>query len=67
MGLDVKQMHVLTMGPFETDQDRKDAKNAKKLLPLRSRGNLLLCSILLGNVAVNSILSILMADITSGV
>ena len=40
--------------------------HARKLLPLRRRGNLLLCAILLGNVMVNSLLSILMADIAGG-
>ena len=43
-----------------------DSKYAQTIYPLRKRGNLLLCVLLLGNVAVNCLLSILMADKTSG-
>ena len=39
---------------------------ARIIQPLREDGNLLLCVLLLGNVATNSLLSILMADMTSG-
>merc|ERR1719334_2024455 len=39
---------------------------ARKIKPLRDRGNWLLCTLLLGNVAVNAALSILLADKTSG-
>lgn len=33
---------------------------------MRADGNLLLCTLLLGNVAVNALLSIVMAGLTSG-
>ena len=41
-------------------------KNAKKVYAVRKRGNLLLCTLLLGNVAVNSTLAIFLGDIASG-
>ena len=67
MGLDPKYLELLTMEPFETKQEAKEAVYARKILPLRKRGNLLLCTILIGNVAVNALFSILMSEYTTGV
>jgi metal transporter CNNM len=67
IGLDPGYLELLTMGPFETKEDERDATYARRILPLRRRGNLLLCTILLGNVAVQSLFSILLADLTSGI
>lgn len=44
----------------------QEAKHARKIKPIRENGNLLLCTLLFGNVAVNTILSIILAEITSG-
>lgn len=42
-------------------------KDAQKVYPVRKKGNLLLCTLLLGNVGVNSTLAIFLGNITSGV
>jgi len=42
-------------------------KEAKKIYSVRKNGNLLLSTLLLGNVAVNSALAIFLGDIASGI
>jgi len=47
--------------------DPAEVRNAEKILPLRRQGNLLLCSLLLGNTLVNALIAVLLASIASGV
>ena len=61
---------LLSIDPLNLDiiieNQSEEAKYAKAIQPIRQKGNWLLCTLLIGNVIVNSYLSILMADITSG-
>jgi len=53
---------------FELKRKMKlGSKKAKKVYLIRRHGNLLLCTLLLGNVAVNSTLSIFLGSIASGI
>lgn len=58
---------LMGLDTFEVKRKRKlgDA-DAKKVYPIRRRGNELLTALLLGNVAVNSMLAIYLGDITTG-
>ena len=62
MSLDVQQLELAIAGD---DENRR--RQALHILPLRKRGNLLLCTLLLGNTFVNSGIAILTASFTGGV
>ncbi|DAZ99811.1 TPA: hypothetical protein N0F65_001320 [Lagenidium giganteum] len=59
---------VVSAGEDEhaTPKEKKNRDAARRIIPIRQKGNLLLTTLLLGNVSVNSLTSILMADMTSG-
>jgi metal transporter CNNM len=61
LGLDKIGLQIVMSG-----EDKKMADNARRIAPIRENGNLLLCTLLLGNVAVNSYLSILLSTLTTG-
>ncbi|KAG9392688.1 DUF21-domain-containing protein [Carpediemonas membranifera] len=56
LGLDTHSLKVL----IDAGKD-KQKKAAKVVLPLRKRGNLLLCTLLLSNVLVNAVLAVISA------
>ena len=51
---------------MEGSADEQAKRDAAKIYPLRKRGNLLLCTLLLGNTLVNALIAVLLADATSG-
>ena len=63
MGLDTRNLELLTQGPFLTKEEEQEAKYVQRILPVRRTGNLLLCVLLLGNVTVNVFISIVMSEI----
>lgn len=62
MSLDKTGLEIVMSG-----DDPQAALYAKKIYPIRENGNLLLCTLLLGNVSVNALLSIFLAAYTGGI
>ncbi|XP_035524255.1 metal transporter CNNM4-like [Morone saxatilis] len=58
MALDPMELRIVQS--CGTDKEKNDAR---KIEPIRSKGNYLLCSLLLGNVLVNTTLTILLDDL----
>ena len=62
MSLDPQQLRIVIAGGTAFER-----KQAERILPIRERGNLLLCTLLLGNTLVNALIAILAASFTGGV
>jgi metal transporter CNNM len=62
LGLDKTGLEIVMDGG-----DEKNAAYARIIYPVRKNGNLLLCTLLLGNTSVNALLSILLADKAGGI
>jgi metal transporter CNNM len=63
MSLDPSGLEIV----MANSDDPKNARAARAIYPVRQNGNRLLCTLVVGNVLVNAYVSILMADLTSGV
>lgn len=61
MSLDPQQLRILIAGGSPAEK-----RQAERILPIRLRGNQLLCTLLLGNTIVNAGIAILTASFTSG-
>merc|ERR1719510_2566321 len=62
MALDQTELKIV-----QNTGSEKEKRYAKAIVPVRAHGNFLLCSLLLGNVLVNSTLTIFMEALSSGV
>lgn len=58
---------MMSLSPHDLKRKaRIGNKEAKKIYPIRKKGNLLLVTLLLGNVAVNAVIAIYLGSIASG-
>lgn len=61
MSLDMNELAVIS-----ACGDQRERSYARTIMPLRKRGNYLLCSLLFSNVAVNASLTVVLEQLTSG-
>jgi len=61
LSLDPSGLEIVMSG-----DDPENARYAKDIYPVRKNGNRLLCTLIVGNVAVNALISIFMADFGGG-
>ena len=54
MSLTVEDLNII----IDSSDDETQVRHAKRIKPLRQRGNLLLCTLLIGNTVVNVMLSV---------
>ena len=69
MSLDLIGLEIVVKAgssPDATESMKNDSEFAKKIVPIRKHGNLLLCTLLLGNVFVNSLNAIYLGKMFSG-
>ncbi len=64
--LGLLRLDVVGLRILEHAGELWERRCAKAILPIRRQGNLLLCTLLLGNTVVNAAISILLADLTTG-
>jgi hypothetical protein len=77
MSLSLQELQLIINVGRQADKDNSDKKAAReakkdeiyatKILPLRRKGNLLLCTILLGNVLVNSVSVLILGNYLEGI
>lgn len=61
LSLDLVGLRILEKGGEEWER-----VYARKIMPVRAKGNLLLCTLLFGNTVVNAGIAILLSSLTSG-
>jgi hypothetical protein len=69
MSLDLIGLEIVVKAgssPDASQSMKNDSEYAKKIIPIRKHGNLLLCTLLLGNVFVNSLNAIYLGKMFSG-
>lgn len=64
--LGLLSLDMVALKVLEKAGEPDERKYAKAIIPIRRNGNLLLCTLILGNTLVNNGVSILLADLTSG-